>query len=112
MDIPVNVSNTDTNVIMDSDNVKPDDSENAKIESPKTVKGDEGIVISTSEIIVSLPLITSTTDSPTFGNIINTPFTSLFSSQSTDPPKTTSPVDDTMENETDTEGFGGTFEAL
>ncbi|CAI9271738.1 unnamed protein product [Lactuca saligna] len=112
-DINVNISNTDTNVIMGSDNAKPDDSENAKIESPKTAKGDDqGIVIPTSEIIVSLPPITSNTDSPTFENIINTAFTSLFSSQSTDPPKTTSPVDETMENETDTKGFAGTSEAL
>ncbi|CAI9303222.1 unnamed protein product [Lactuca saligna] len=112
-DINVNISNTGTNVIMGLDNAKPDDSENAKIKSPKTTKGDDqGIVIPTSEIIVPLPPITSTTYSPTFENIINTPFTSLFSSQSTDPPKTTSPADETMENETDTKGFGGTFEAL
>lgn len=112
-DINVNVYNTDTNVIMGSDNAKPDGSENAKTESPKTAKGDDqGIVIPTSEIIMSLPPITPTTDSPTFENIINTPFTSLFSSQSTNPSKLTSPVDDTMEKETDTEGFGGSFEAL
>ncbi|CAI9293423.1 unnamed protein product [Lactuca saligna] len=43
---------------------------------------------------------------PPFENIINEPFTSIFSSQSTDPPK---PMDE-CDNEED--GFGGTFKAL
>ncbi|CAI9303293.1 unnamed protein product [Lactuca saligna] len=42
------------------------------------------------------------------------PFTTLFSTQSTDPPNPSSPVAETMDvdEETDNEGFGGTFEAL
>lgn len=75
-------------------------------------------ISTTSETFVSLPLqitpVTSTTNSPTFEHIINQPFTSIFSSQSTDPPKSILPVDETivMETDTDNKGFGGTFEAL
>ncbi|CAI9271057.1 unnamed protein product [Lactuca saligna] len=74
-----------------------------------------------SDIIVSLPPqltpiipTTPTTDSPTFEHIIKQPFTSLFSSQSTDPPTTTSPIQDSsfMETEHESEGFRGTFENL
>ncbi|CAI9271141.1 unnamed protein product [Lactuca saligna] len=50
--------------------------------------------------------LTSTTISPTFEHIINQPITSMFSYQSTDTPKPTSPT------ETDHEGFGGTFKDL
>ena len=64
--------------------------------------------------VVSLPQVTSTTDSPTFQSIMDQPFTTIFSTQSTDPPNPSSPIDETMaaDDETDTEGFGGTFEAL
>ncbi|CAI9284543.1 unnamed protein product [Lactuca saligna] len=62
----------------------------------------------------SLPQVTSTTDSPTFQSIMDQPFTTIFSTQSTDPPNSSSPVAETMavDEETDNEGFGGTFEAL
>ncbi|CAI9263199.1 unnamed protein product [Lactuca saligna] len=62
----------------------------------------------------SLPQVTSTTDSPTFQLIMDQPFTTIFSTQSTDPPHPSSPTDETMDAdaETDDEGFGGTFEAL
>ncbi|CAI9293852.1 unnamed protein product [Lactuca saligna] len=53
----------------------------------------------------TIPL-TSTTISLTFEHILNQPIISMFSSQSTDTPKPTSPT------ETDHEGFGGTFEDL
>ncbi|CAI9299404.1 unnamed protein product [Lactuca saligna] len=75
----------------------------------------------TPYIIVSLPPqlthvipTTSTIDSPTFENIIKQPITSLFSSQSTDPPTTTSLIQDSsfIETEHEFEGFGGTFENL
>ncbi|CAI9276979.1 unnamed protein product [Lactuca saligna] len=70
------------------------------------------IIISIKPItsnFVSLPPFiiptTSTTDSPTFQKIIDQPFTSIFSSQSTDPPKSN------VESENEG-GFGGTFEDL
>ncbi|CAI9303035.1 unnamed protein product [Lactuca saligna] len=75
----------------------------------------------TPYIIVSLPPqltpiipTTSRTDSPTFENIIKQPITSLFSSKSTDPPTTTSPIQDSsvMKNKHKSKGFGGTFENL
>ncbi|CAI9302133.1 unnamed protein product [Lactuca saligna] len=82
--------------------------------------GDKGKPLDiTPYILVSLPPqltpiipITSTTDSPTFENISKQPITSLFSSQSTDPPTTTSPIQDSsfMETEHESKGFGGTFE--
>ncbi|CAI9294101.1 unnamed protein product [Lactuca saligna] len=53
----------------------------------------------------NIPL-TSTTIPPTFEHIINQPITSVFSSQSTDTPKPTSPT------ETDHEGFGGVMKLL
>ncbi|CAI9277319.1 unnamed protein product [Lactuca saligna] len=64
--------------------------------------------------IISLPQVTSTTDSPTFQSIMDQPFTTIFSTQSTDPPNPSSPVDETMATDAGThnEGFGGTFEAL
>ncbi|CAI9272958.1 unnamed protein product [Lactuca saligna] len=98
-DINENLSHTDVNVNMGEGDVKTEAQGN-----PDT--------------IVSLPPqirpITSTTDSPTFKNIINQTFTSIFYSQSTDPPKTNSPSKDSifMEMDTDNEGFGGTFEEL
>ncbi|CAI9269696.1 unnamed protein product [Lactuca saligna] len=63
---------------------------------------------------MSLPQVTSTTDSPTFQSIMDQPFTTTFSTQSTDPPNPSSPVAETMaiDEETDNEGFAGTFEAL
>ncbi|CAI9270043.1 unnamed protein product [Lactuca saligna] len=71
------------------------------------------IVISVEPItntFVSLPPYiiptTSTTESPTFENIVNQPFTSIFSSQSTDPSKKL----EEFENEEG--GFGGTFEHM
>ncbi|CAI9263591.1 unnamed protein product [Lactuca saligna] len=53
-------------------------------------------------------------DSPTFDNIIKHPFTSLLCSQSTDPPITTSPIQESIfiETENEFEGCGGTFENL
>ncbi|CAI9302875.1 unnamed protein product [Lactuca saligna] len=104
LDIPVYVSNMDTNVNMGEEGSKDE------------IQGNP--ISTTSETFVSLPpqitLVTSTTDSPTFEHIINQPFTSIFSSESTDPPKSISPVDATivMETDTDNEVFGGTFEAL
>ncbi|CAI9281660.1 unnamed protein product [Lactuca saligna] len=60
--------------------------------------------------LVSLPTFIIPThpisSSPTFTPILNQPFTSLFSSQSTDPPKS---VDDT---DNDDGGFRGTFDEL
>ncbi|CAI9261434.1 unnamed protein product [Lactuca saligna] len=53
----------------------------------------------------AIPL-TSTTISPSFEHIINQPITSMFSSQSTDTNKPTSPT------KTYHEAFGGTFEDL
>ncbi|CAI9277703.1 unnamed protein product [Lactuca saligna] len=44
----------------------------------------------------SLPQVTSTTDSPTFQSIMDQPFTTIFSTQSTDPPNSSSPVAETM----------------
>ncbi|CAI9283413.1 unnamed protein product [Lactuca saligna] len=106
-DILVNVSNTDANVIMGEDASKKED------------QGKPSIV--TLETFVSFPPkitpvipTTSTTDSPTFKNIIKHPITSLFSSYSIDPPTTTSPIQEYifMETEHESEGFGGTFENL
>ena len=70
IDVPVNVSNTDTNVTMGEGDSKIDNQGN-----PDTI---------ITETFVSLPPqiipITSTIDSPTFENIINQPFTSIFCS--------------------------------
>ncbi|CAI9282874.1 unnamed protein product [Lactuca saligna] len=104
LDITVHVSNMDTNVNMGEEDPKDD------------IQGNP--ISTTFETFVSLPpqisTVTSTTDSPTFEHIINQPFTSIFSSQSTDPPKSISPIDETilMETDTDNKGFGGTFETL
>ncbi|CAI9282452.1 unnamed protein product [Lactuca saligna] len=105
-DISVNISDMDTNVIMGED------------DSNKAAKGNLSSVVSYS--FISLPQqitpivpITSTTDSPTFANIISQPFTTLFSSQATDPPTTTSPIKDSfIDTENESEGFGGSFENL
>ncbi|CAI9278674.1 unnamed protein product [Lactuca saligna] len=100
--ILVNISNTDENAIMGED-----DSKKENQGKPSTV---------TSETFVSLPpqitpviTTTSTTDSPTFENIIKQPITSLFSSQSTDPPTTTSQIQESifMETEHEFEDIGG-----
>ncbi|CAI9299445.1 unnamed protein product [Lactuca saligna] len=103
LDIPVNISDMDTNVIMGEDT------------SNNAAKGNTLNVV--SESLISFPsqitpiIPTSTTDSPTFTHIISHPFTTLFSSQSTDPPTTTSPLKDSfLETENESEGFGGTFE--
>ncbi|CAI9299849.1 unnamed protein product [Lactuca saligna] len=86
--------------------------------SNNAAKGNPSSIVSDSFIslppqITPIVPITSTTDSPTFANIISQPFTNLFSSQSTDPPTTTSPIKDSfMDTENDSEGFGGTFENL
>ncbi|CAI9281901.1 unnamed protein product [Lactuca saligna] len=62
-------------------------------------------------LVISLPQVTSTTDSLTFQSIMDQPFTTIFSTQSTDPPNPSSPVDETMATDagTDNEGFGGTL---
>ncbi|CAI9288204.1 unnamed protein product [Lactuca saligna] len=72
------------------------------------------VVVSKPLEISSLPQVTSTTDSPTFQFIMDQPFTTIFSTQSTDPPHPSSPIDETVaaDVETDNKGFGGTFEAL
>ncbi|CAI9286432.1 unnamed protein product [Lactuca saligna] len=88
-------------------------------EIPKEVETLQSTEISKRDDIkliesTSLPQVTSTTDSPTFQSIMDQPFTTIFSTQSTDPPNSSSPVAETMavDEETDNEGFGGTFEAL
>ncbi|CAI9290462.1 unnamed protein product [Lactuca saligna] len=106
-DIFVNISHIDENVTLGEDALHTGD------------KGKPSDV--TPYIIVSLPAqltpiipTTSTTDSPTFENIIKQPITSLFCSQCTNPPTKTSPIQDSsfMETEHESEGFGGTFENL
>ncbi|CAI9261639.1 unnamed protein product [Lactuca saligna] len=63
---------------------------------------------------MTLPQATSTIESPTFQSIMNQPFTTIFSTQSIEPPQSLSPIGETMaiDEETDNEGFGGTFEDL
>lgn len=119
----------ETTLILDSSKVDASMTQPPKVSLGNVIMGedntkttDQGIASTqVSDSFTSLPPqitpifpITSTTDSPTFQHVINTPFTSIFSSQSTDPPKPNSPVDDTMlfETETDKEGFGGAFEDL
>ncbi|CAI9284533.1 unnamed protein product [Lactuca saligna] len=81
-------------------------------EAPKSSQGIPVVlpIKTVSSAFVSLPLYmiptTSTTESPTFKKIINQAFTSIFSSQSTDPPK---PMEESENEEGD---FGGSFEAL
>ncbi|CAI9260639.1 unnamed protein product [Lactuca saligna] len=103
-----------TDVIPPEDSVAKSVSEEAR--NPDILVND---VI--SEIVVSFPPqltpivpTTSTTDSPTFENIIKQPITSLFSSQSTYPPTTTSPIQDSNFKDTghESKGFGGMFENL
>ncbi|CAI9268500.1 unnamed protein product [Lactuca saligna] len=88
-DIPINISDMDTIFIMDEDTLN------------NAAKGNTSNVV--CESLISLPSqttpiipTTSTTDSPTFTHIISHPFTTLFSSQSTDPPTTTSPLKDSF----------------
>ncbi|CAI9281411.1 unnamed protein product [Lactuca saligna] len=102
-DIFVNVSHTDANVTMGED------------ASHTTVQGKISDV--TPDIIVSLPPqltpitpTTSTNDSHTFANIIKQSIISLFSSQSTDPPTTTSPIQDSSFMETEHESEGTSLE--
>ncbi|CAI9277771.1 unnamed protein product [Lactuca saligna] len=83
--ILAHVSNMHVNVIMGQDDSNKD--EQGK---PSNVTS-ETFVFFPPQITPVIP-ITSTTDSPTFENVIKHPFTSLFSSQSTDPPTTTSPI--------------------
>ncbi|CAI9281121.1 unnamed protein product [Lactuca saligna] len=62
-----------------------------------------------------LPVIISTvptSSSSNFTQILNQPFTTLFSSQSTDPPKSNEPPKPLEDSKTEDTGFGGTFEAL
>ncbi|CAI9299159.1 unnamed protein product [Lactuca saligna] len=105
-DIPVNIYDMDTNFIMGED------------ESNKETKGNHSNVVPDSFISLPshiTPIIptTSTTDSPTFANIISQPFTTLFPSQSNDPQTTTSLIKDSfMDTKNESEGFGGTFENL
>lgn len=96
-DINAHVSDTDANVIMGEIDL-----------NTKLLLLTQGIYeISTINMSVSLPpyiiFVAPITNSPTFDHVINHPFTSLFSSQSTDPPKSIN------DNETDDGGFGGTF---
>ncbi|CAI9286980.1 unnamed protein product [Lactuca saligna] len=105
-DIPVNISDMDTNVIMGED-----DSNKAARGKPSSVVSDS--FISLPPQITPIVPITSTTDSSTFANIISQPFTTIFSSQSTDPPTTTSLIKDSfMDMENESKGFGGTTENL
>ncbi|CAI9277334.1 unnamed protein product [Lactuca saligna] len=88
--------------------------EAAKISPPVTISKPADSRPVEQRLVISLPQVTSTTDSPTFQSIMDQPFTTIFSTQSTDPPNPSSPVDETMATDagTDNEGFGGTFEAL
>ncbi|CAI9265512.1 unnamed protein product [Lactuca saligna] len=99
-DILTHISNTVVNVTMGEGE--------SNQEFPMVTKGN--IETSTVSTLVSLPPFIIPThpilSSPTFTQILNQPFTSLFSSQSTDPPKS---IDDTN---TDDGGFGVTFDAL
>ncbi|CAI9290611.1 unnamed protein product [Lactuca saligna] len=71
---------------------------------------------SISTTSVSLPPfiipIVPTSSSPTFTQILNQPFTTLFSSQSTNPPKSNDPPKPLDDSETEDAGFRGTFEKL
>ncbi|CAI9284497.1 unnamed protein product [Lactuca saligna] len=91
-----------------------DEDEEIVPDSPLGVLNDEHLVasqgileIATVQTDTSLPLIITsispTTHSPTFDMVIDNPITSLFSSQSTDPPK---PLND---DDTDNGGFGRSF---
>ncbi|CAI9296059.1 unnamed protein product [Lactuca saligna] len=89
--ITVNISDMGKNFIIGVDIVK---TEAQGITS--TIVSDYFISLP-SQITPIIPT-TSTTDSPTFTHIISHPFTTLFSSQSTDPPTTTSPLKDSFEH--------------
>ncbi|CAI9277405.1 unnamed protein product [Lactuca saligna] len=88
--------------------------EEAKTSPPVTLSKPADLKTVEHGHVVSLPQVTSTTDSPTFQSIMDQPFTTIFSTQSTDPLNPSSLVDETMATDagTDNEGFGGTFEAL
>lgn len=103
-DILTNVSDTGVDVSMGEGDI-------SKVAS--TTQQGTPIIVSIetpTSTFVSLPQyiipLTSTTDSPTFQTIIDQPFTSIFSSQSTEPPN---PNDESNKEEG---GFGGTFEEL
>lgn len=96
----------DTNFIMGKDTSKT-----AALGITSTIVSDS--FISLPPQITPIIPTTSTKDSPTFTHIISHPFTTLFSSQSTDPPTTTSPLKDSFEQtELESEGFGGNFDNL
>lgn len=69
-------------------------------------------ILSSMDTFVSLQRyiipVSNTKNSPTFEHVIQHPFTTLLSSQSTDPPKTI----DKPETDTDKGGFGETFDDL
>ncbi|CAI9275627.1 unnamed protein product [Lactuca saligna] len=106
-DIIVNISNMDKSVTMGEDA-----SHVARKSKYSDVTPDTTVSLS-SQVRPIIPT-TSTTDSPNFETIVQQPFTSFFSSQSTDSPTTTSPIKDSsfMETEHRSEGFGRTFENL
>ncbi|CAI9260334.1 unnamed protein product [Lactuca saligna] len=89
LDINANVSHTDVNVSMGDG------------ESKTAAQGNIDSLVSLPPQITPITPFTSTTDPPTFENIINQPFTSIFSFQSTDPSKTNSPGKDSSFMETD-----------
>ena len=87
-------------------------------DAPKSTQGTHVILpidpvtsatVSLSPYIIPNPSITS---SLTFTQILNQPFTTLFSSQSTDPPKSDDPPTPLEESENEDTGFGGTFADL
>ncbi|CAI9295153.1 unnamed protein product [Lactuca saligna] len=100
-DIIVNISNMDTSVTMGEDASHVEEKGKSSDAIPVTT------VSFSSHVTPKIPT-TSTTDSPTFATIIQQPFTSLFCSQSTAPPTSTSPIKDSsfMETEHESEGFG------
>ncbi|CAI9293616.1 unnamed protein product [Lactuca saligna] len=79
----VNISNMDASVTLGED---------ASHGADKSKSSDVTLdtTLSFSSQVTPIIPTTSITDSPTFANIIQQPFTSLFSSQSTDPHTTTS----------------------
>lgn len=83
--------------------------------NPAISQGTSQIITSSTFVISTIPTnslppfvskVITTTSSPTFENILDQPITSLFASQSTDPPKVIS------NDETDGGGFGGSFADL
>ncbi|CAI9269812.1 unnamed protein product [Lactuca saligna] len=103
-DISANISDTGVYVIMGEGDLSKEITQPPQ-GTPVTVSFEP--ITST---FVSLPSFiiptTSPIDSPTFQNTIDQPFTSIFSSQSTDPPK----ANDEYDKEEG--GFGGTFKDM